>query len=62
MRKLLTILLSLLTAVMPVTVHATEEENTYQGPEIAAEAAVLIDASTGTVLLEKNADARYAPA
>lgn len=39
-----------------------ETEETYTGPEINAPSAILIDEATGTVLVQKNADAHLDPA
>lgn len=48
----------------PTTTEETTEEETetYTGPDISAPSAILIDESTGTVLVQKNADAHFDPA
>ena len=48
----------------PTTTEETTEEETetYTGPDISAPSAILIDESTGTVLVQKNADAHLDPA
>lgn len=51
------LLLILITAVRPFTVHAQA-----QPPEIGSQAAILMEASTGEVIYEKNADERRSPA
>ena len=54
------LILFLFTAFLPLPVLA--EESWPAGPEITAEGAILIDADTGTVLYEKNANRVYYPA
>lgn len=51
------ILLFMITAINPFIVHAQA-----QPPEIGSQAAVLMEASTGEVIYEKNADERRSPA
>ena len=51
------LLATLLTCTMPLISSATQTE-----PEISAEASILIDMTTGTVLYEKNADRIMEPA
>jgi serine-type D-Ala-D-Ala carboxypeptidase (penicillin-binding protein 5/6) len=41
---------------------STSAKSTVTKPEISAEGAILVDADTGEVLFEKNADTRYYPA
>lgn len=50
----------LLSICLPRTLHA--EEGVPQPPELQSEAAILIDARSGTVLFEKNATERLYPA
>lgn len=56
-RTISVILLILITSVNPFTVHARTEP-----PEIGSQAAILMEASTGEVIYEKNADERRSPA
>ena len=58
MKRLLALALLpvLFTALLPVAAQAAE------GPEIAAPSAILMEAATGTVLYEKNADEPLPPA
>ncbi len=44
------------------TVEEVVEEETYTGPDIHAPSAILIDEATGTVLVQKDADAHLDPA
>lgn len=56
-RTISVILLILITSVNPFTVHARIEP-----PEIGSQASILMEASTGEVIYEKNADERRSPA
>lgn len=59
MKKFLLFILSFfLLGIQPVYA----EEETYEGPEISAPTAILIDENTGTVLLSKNSKDHYDPA
>lgn len=57
MKRLLCLFAALALLVPALPLHARAD-----APEIAAPSAILIDAATGTVLYEKNADERLAPA
>ena len=48
--------------VIPVTAQAESGQAVTGGPEIAAPSAVLMEASTGQVIYEKNADEQRSPA
>lgn len=66
-----TLMFSLCTAVCPAVLHAEEEESSEEeqstsqanaSVEISAPSAILMEASTGTVLYEKDADTARPPA
>jgi D-alanyl-D-alanine carboxypeptidase len=64
--KSLSALLLVLSLVLPANISALADEDEIRGldnaPEISADAAILIDRSTGTVLYEKNAKKSEYPA
>lgn len=69
-KKIFIILILLFNILIPISAEELEEPTpepvlqdiTPGGPEISAEAAILIDAKTGMVLYRKNADDRKEPA
>ncbi len=61
-KRILCLALALITAVSCPRPVFGETGNTAQGPEIGAPSALLMEASTGTVLYEKNADEPRNPA
>jgi len=63
-KTLFTLLVAVLITVglqLPVTACA-DEVSWPTGPEVTADSAIVIEATTGTVLYEKNADAQHYPA
>ncbi|MFC4559424.1 D-alanyl-D-alanine carboxypeptidase family protein [Virgibacillus kekensis] len=61
MRKLIIILITLLTINPIMTINAAEDEAS-EPPSLSSNAAIMIDAKTGSVLYEKNADTPMYPA
>ena len=51
-----------ITAIMPIVAMPTENSNGGEGIDVNAKSAILMEASTGTVLYEKNADEALPPA
>lgn len=65
MKRFLALLLCVLMCVQPVCAEGNTEESTTEsaaGVEVSAPSALLMEASTGQVIYEKDADVQRAPA
>ncbi|MFT4412895.1 D-alanyl-D-alanine carboxypeptidase family protein [Fredinandcohnia humi] len=63
MKQLFTVLLLpiIFTTLLPLSVFA-EDENQITAPSLQSEAAILLDANTGSILYEKNSETKMYPA
>ena len=63
-RRLLMTLLAALTLslLFPARVFADDAQELFDPPELYAESAILVDADTGQILLEKNMNKKMYPA
>ena len=62
MKKILAVLLCICLYIQPLTVRAEEEAGEEGGLELSARTALIMEASTGNVLYEKDADTPLPPA
>ena len=62
MKKILAVLLCICLYIQPLTVRAEEKAGEEGGLELSARTALIMEASTGNVLYEKDADTPLPPA